>query len=170
VPVRHTARHMVTRAPRRRTTWANFDGSIAPGAIGSSASIDLLNPYRSVGGIVLGTTVLITHLKWFVTSAVANGDGFGLGLIVDDLGNVFTSQVNGYNTLDTPYEDWMLADRMGAHPAYGMTTSNNQGEIHLRSKRKIEDLNRSLLLVTKNSGATASLSIAIFARVLLALP
>lgn len=161
---------MARRPARRRTTWVQYDQGITPGALGNSTTQDLLVNYKNAGGIVLGVTVLVTHLKWFVTSAVAAGDGFSLGCLVDDTSNVFASQVNAYNPTDSPYLDWMLNDRFGAHPAYGMTTSNSQGFITLKSKRRIDDLERSYLVSAKNTGAVANLTITIFARILLALP
>jgi hypothetical protein len=161
-------------ASRRRTQWAEFDQSgITTGAIGHGINTDILANFRATGGDTAGTTILRTHLKLFVTSAVAAGDGFKAGLIVTSLGNVGGYTTGGgvfFDPVDSPYLPWMLVMREGAHPGYGTTSPNANLEYDIKAKRRVPQLDSTLILSVVNTGAVAALTYSVYARVLLAMP
>jgi hypothetical protein len=64
----------------------------------------------------------------------------------------------------------MIVREWNAHPAYSLTSPNNQWEVDLKSKRKLHELGDTLLYVFENRDATATISLTFKARSLLMLP
>jgi hypothetical protein len=169
----HRMVRRTTRSARRRLTWANFTQSaVSVGASLHAVNIDLLGQYTAAGGDTNGATVMRTHLRVWPSTAVAAGDKIQLGVIVAG-GQVAPSYAIGggpYNPIDVPYVDWMLSDAWEARPTLSHVCSSNELMADLRSKRKITDLNETLILSAVAVVAGAALSVDVFARVLLALP
>jgi hypothetical protein len=114
-----------------------------------------------------------THLRLWVTTAVAAGDGFQFGIEVGGLNDIAVNVASGSgidNPIAQPYLDWMLVDQAYARPGYSLYGPNNQVMVDLKSRRRLADLDRTLILSINNTAAVAALSVAIFSRVLLALP
>jgi hypothetical protein len=164
---------------RRRTAWAEATITPAAGpAIGQAVNFDLLGQFKtsSGDGNLAGHTVMATHLLLNVTSAVAAGDGFKFGVGVFGTNQVqtvpfaFGASVVFLNPMDVPYEKWMFIQQRGAHPGYSFTGPNNNLPFDIRSKRKIAQIDQTLVLSVANTGAVANLVLAIYARVLLSLP
>jgi hypothetical protein len=120
---------------------------------------------------VNGCTILRVHLRLFVLSAVAAGDGFQWGLLVDNNGITGGGGAGGADDpVAFPYLSWIINRREGAHPGYSFVGPNNQFEVDLRAKRKLSQLDETLLLCVNNTGAAAALNTYAYARVLLAQP
>lgn len=159
---------------RRRHQWVDAADDIPNLAVGSFDAIDLLANYRAMPGAEgANVTVIRTHLRFWVTSAVVAGDGIAVGLAVDDIGeavgNAALGSAHAWNPIDQPYLPWMLYQRFNAHPQYdfhGGTSANL--EFDVRSKRKVA-FGDTLFLSAVNIDASLPISYAYHARVLLAL-
>jgi len=162
------------RSARRRLTWAQVNtGAIAVGASAHAVNMDLLSSFRAAGGVTTGATIMRTHLRMWPTTAVTAGDVIMLGLIMTGSNQVSTSFALGAgfdNPSDFPYLDWMLVDFAQARPSFGRTGPNNELDIDVRSRRKMADLNDTLLLSVVDVNATTAPSWWVEGRVLLALP
>ena len=162
--------------PRRRLTWVNYSQTaLVVGVSGHALNIDLLADYKALPDTaVVGSTVLRTHLKLWPATAVAAGDRIKLGVQVGGQNEVQPSFVLGAaafdNPSDFPYLDWMLSDQWEARPNYNEAGSTNGLAIDLKSKRKIGDLGKTLMASIVAANVGASLSVDVFARILLALP
>lgn len=163
------------RAPaRRRTQWADSRFDVVALAVGKYTNFDLLATYRAMPGAeTSGVTVVRSHVRIWVTSAVVVGDGLLHGLIVDDVGNLLpVSETFGAGTAinpqDNPYATWMSYQRWNAHPTYNFAGSINQWELDVRSKRKVP-FGDTLILTLGNVDASAAVSFSVHSRALLAL-
>jgi hypothetical protein len=114
------------------------------------------------------------HLRLFVLSAVAAGDGFNWGIIVAPQSAMYANQVsnaaNVWSSVFHPNREWMFIRREGAHPGYSFTGPNNQFELDIKSRRVVKGSESTLAISIDNTGAAASLNTYIYARLLLALP
>jgi len=171
---RRVSRGMSSRGARRRVTWAQFATTgVGLGTSGHSTNIDLLGQYRTAGGVVDGSTIVRVHITLAITSAVVANENFTWGLMTVGFNEVAATFVTGtgpVDPIDTPYEDWMLLRHETAVPTYGRQAANQRLEHDLRSKRKIEDLGRTLILSVSTQTSAAALTADVFARTLLALP
>lgn len=168
------SRRPVRRIPRRRFQWVDNRFDLAALAIGHYTNSDLLATYRAMPGAeTSGVSVVRTHLRIWVTSAVVVGDGLLHGVIVDDTGNLLpVSQTfgagTGINPQDNPYASWMMYQRWNAHPTYNFAGSVNQWENDLRTKRRVP-FGDTLILCLGNVDASAAVSFSVHARTLIAL-
>jgi len=177
MPAFHQRRsHTGRLSPRRKVVWADLhlDTTVA---VGNFISVDLFGAYAALpGASTVGATVVRTHIRTWVTSAVVVGDGLTDALIVDQLDETVAgpgaSLVAAHILCPSaqPNADWMLLREQNAHPGYSMVGPNNQWETDIRSKRKINELGDTLLYVIENRDATATVSITFHSRVLLMLP
>jgi len=159
---------------RRRLTWCDYKQiGLVVGASAHAANVDLLSQFKTAGGEVNGATVMRTHLHVWPTTTVTAADKVMLGLIVTGTNQVAPSFALGVgfdNPQDSPYLDWMLADQWEARPNFNRLGSSNELAVDLRSKRKMLDLQDSLLLSAVAVTVTSALSVDIFCRTLIALP
>lgn len=158
---------------RRRHQWVDVVGDVSGLAVGAFNVSDLFGTYRPMDGAeTAGITIIRTHLRIWVTSAVVTGDGLLWALIVDDQGEVVTTQnfgtAHAFNPQDQPYLPWMMYKRENAHPHYSMNGAVDQWEIDIRSKRKVP-FGDTYLLVLGNVDASAAVSFSYHARTLIAL-
>jgi hypothetical protein len=146
-------------------------------AVNSFISVDLLSAFAAIpGASTVGATVVRTHIRTWVTTAVVNGDGLTDALIVDQVdetvagpGALLTA-AHILSPTPQPNADWMLLREQNAHPGYSFWGPNNQWETDIRSKRKLHELGDTLLYVIENRDATATVGITFHSRVLLMLP
>jgi len=170
---RSSGRARPARRDRRRTTWATFVQAINLGTDGAYVTVDLLANFRAAGGTTAGCTILRTHLLWSATAGFASpGDFFAHGLYRGQTVDVSASPApQAPNPVTDLYEDWMLweervADNEGALTQYGVAN----GAIDLRAKRKIPELHMTYLYVITRGHSTATATVQVTGRVLLALP
>ncbi len=157
--------------------WVELDATAVPTTAGHAVNLDLLQTYKSlVGEALAGCTVMRCHLRLSPTTAVAAGDSFRWGLIVDHVGSVQTTAYvtgtlpNFPNPVDTPLAEWMMITREYARPGFSIPGSNNVLDYDIRAKRKIDEIQNTLVLSIATVAAGASLSVAVYSRALLALP
>jgi hypothetical protein len=166
-------------AHNRETTWARSTNVFSLAGAGSFQTVDLLAPFKAMGGVQQGVTVTRTHLNISVTNVINSGDTFSWGLIRGqntDVGGVIAGAP--VPDLD-PYEDWLWwSFEQAASSSSGAVTgahffpggSNNQ-RIDVRAQRKLPDLQMTYNLVVKRQTVVAaSLNLQITASVLLKLP
>ena len=151
------------RSTRRKLVWATFDTTVAMGA-NQVKIVDLLNQFELAGVYKLGCTVVRTHLRMLISTAVINAFEYAIG--VNPITTVGTQlpNPNGDNDLD-----WMIFERRW--PEWSGATVNANFEIvtDLRSKRKIEEMGQTLTLNLWAPVINAG-SFPVFARTLVALP
>jgi hypothetical protein len=138
-------------------------------------NLDLLANYKAMlGASIAGVTVMHVYLSMWATGTVTNGDGVRVGLLVDDLDQVTASQTtlpSVVNPHDDPYTQWMMIEQRNAHPHYSMEGAVDQWHYSIRSKRKIPNVQKTLIWSVYNQDvANPSFPFAIYARTLLALP
>jgi len=146
---------------------------VACAANANATNIDLLTLIKA-GGSTLGTTVMRSHLQMDVTSTVTLNDTWLWGLLVETNDEIVTSvsTTSCANPLNTPSADWMMWRREIAAPTYRPGTSNRL-EVDLKAKRKVEELNQTLLYSQVCDSVAAGgrpLTVRVHGRVLLALP
>lgn len=160
---------------RRKLVWATYDQDSSIAANLNWINVDLLAEYKGlVGASTAGITIMRSHIAFWPTSAVTNGDGIYLGLKVDDLNQVTpaaTSDAMVTNPFDDSFEDWMLVRKFNAHPSYSFTAANNNILLDVKSKRKMEEVQQALIFsVYSQDVNTLPFTFDIHARILLALP
>jgi hypothetical protein len=163
--------------PRRKLVWATLDTGVNIAANNSFQNIDLLQALKvsGAGGFTLGSTVVRTHLALHITSTVATGDGLYLGEFVgtnDEVGS-FTAATgtNVPNPSAQPEADWMMWEHRAAAPQYNYEASNNHVIWDIKSKRKLEELQQTLIFsILANGVGTLPLTGLLTARALVALP
>ena len=157
----------------RTTTWARSVNVFALGANGNYATLDLLAPFKTSGGIQQGATVTRIHLGIAVTSAVAASDSFAWGILRGQDSDIGANVAGAPVPSTHPYEDWMMWRTEVA--CAGVNTSYwrdaNQVEWDLRSQRRLPELQMALnMVVIRNSVTAANLAITAVASILLKLP
>src|ERR1700726_178824 len=161
---------------RRRTTWARSLGTITNAAVGGYGTVDLLAEFKAAGGVQQGVTVGRILLRWAHTTLVATGDEFAIGVIRGQNTDVGTSIAGAPEPVADPYEDWLYwsvhyACSMAGAGAQFYGGGSNVGYVDIRAKRKLEDLQMSLNLVTRNAvSGTFPATILYSSSVLLLLP
>jgi len=170
--VRRTSRQSHS-ASRRKLVWANTDQTLAVAANGDVTNIDLLADYKTrAGASTAGITIIRTHFRFWVNSAVTAGDQFIWGLKIDDIDQVVASSAAAtvISPANNPYLDWMLLMHEQARPTYGQRSSQNSNEYDLRAKRRMEQVQEAYLLsVEPVAVTTVPLNLNVFARTLIAL-
>ena len=164
---RSTRRTHVSRGTsRRKLVWASKTINLSA-AQGVAANVDLLSDFRALGGSVIGTTVMRTHIQFEIPFSNV-GDIHPVGVVVARLADVGTARPDP--ALD-PEIDWMLSRRYFAHSTGATVDAQQVQEIDLRAKRKVEELDQALLFVFTNLAvAIGNVQVLGFARTLLALP
>ena len=161
----------------RRTTWATIEDTYTLAAANDYATADLLQNFKSDGGVQQAVTVVRTHLLVAVTSPVAVGDNFALGLIRGQNTDV-GSNIAGAPVPDLdPYDDWLLwqwrwaGAQAGGAPNYSHLGATNVLYFDLKAQRKLEELQMCYNLVIKClASATLPMTFQVTGRVLLLLP
>lgn len=163
------------RAPRRRLEWVDFQGDVAAIPIGDYVALDSLQGFEAIpGASTVGASVVRIHARLWVTSTVVNGDGISWSWIVaPNSANQPTAapiaSARALSPINQPQADWIMYQKFNAHPAYSFNGAVNNLEMDIRSKRRLKELGDSLYMVFENVDASAPVSIAFHARVLLAL-
>lgn len=168
--IRHTSR------TRRKLVWATVDTAVASAAASGFVNTDLLAALRVGGASVLGATVIRAHLT-LTPLTVAAGDNFFVGLFVDNLDSVgiFTA-VTGANVPSASSEknlDWMMWEHRITSPGdnkYNYHAANNHVVWDVRSKRKVQELQQTLIHSWAPTGVAAGFNAQLQGRVLVALP
>jgi len=159
MPVRR--RHPITRSvERRRTTWARQVGTLSNAAVGTYDTVDLLSSFKTAGGTTFGCTVARIHLRLACITNVTAADEFAVGIIKGQDTDVGVTIAGAPEPIAHPYEDWLYwsvffgsaATTGGAQLFYG---GGNNIEIDIKAKRKLEDLQENLNLVTRSPVSTA---------------
>lgn len=177
MPSHRGTRH-AARPQRRKLVWAQFSATVTYTAVNQYIVLDLLQTYKAaVGASTAGITIMRTHLTVGQTTAPAPAQSLWLGLRVDDLAQVVAApaavSATNPNPRDNPYVDWMLSDQ-GVYDNEGQLGRANspfQGwVIDNHSKRRMEEVQMAYLLTLVNDTGSATTSLHVFSRVLLALP
>jgi len=170
--MRHrTAPARRSTSQRRKLVWAETGGTVTPGVAGAGAVSDLLANYRAAGGSTQGITIMRTHIAYdaFLHSAANSGDGFAMGIIVDDAAATTATSLSTAN----PYNDWMYVSNKYMGNSMAALASGTGfiygGEVDLRAKRKCQELKQTHWVVWDRLTANV-VDISFLARVLIALP
>jgi len=165
-----------SRRPRRRFEWVDSQSNVAAQAVGNYSALDLLQAYDALpGASTVGATVVRIHARLWITSAVVVGDGISWSFIVAPNINATASlaiaSARALTPINQPMADWMMYQKFNAHPQYdfhGGTSANL--EMDIRSKRRLKELDDTLLMIVENVDASAAISYSWHVRTLLALP
>lgn len=161
---------------RRKLEWADFqlDGTTD---VGASTVVDLLDTFAQLpGASVSGATIARIHLYLSISTAVTTGDGFNIGILVDQVDEVApspgvpSSTAHMVNTVSSPNADWMLFRIYDATPGYSLTSPNENFEFDVRAKRRLKEIGDTLLFCFDNVDAAATVGWFIHARTLLMMP
>jgi len=156
----------------RITTWARTVDTITLSANDDYATLDLLGPFKTAGGVQQGATVVRTHLNLSVWSTVSGADALTWGLIRGQ------NTDEGINIAGAPdprvdlYEDWMMWETRTADSNAHYWGPANNTTFDLKSKRKFSELQMSYnfvltrILVTGDDDLVLTLS----SSILLLLP
>jgi hypothetical protein len=152
------------RGQRRKLVWATFDQTVAMGAGNQVKIVDLLNQFELAGVSKLGCTVVRTHLRMLISTALISAFEYAIGVNPITTVGTLLPNPNADNDLD-----WMIFERRW--PEWSGATVNANFEIvtDLRSKRKIEEMGQTLTLNLWAPVANAG-SFPVFCRTLVALP
>jgi hypothetical protein len=159
----------------RETTWARAVSTFALAANGNYATLDLLAPFKTSGGVQQGVTVTRTHLWLSVTSGSAPADTFTWGLVRGQNTDV-GANVAGAPTPDLdPYEDWLLwRTETACNTGSGADTyfpATNVWSFDVKAQRRLPELQMTYNLVVKRLTVTAAtLNVVVTTSVLLKLP
>ena len=163
---------------RRKLVWAQFSATITYTAVNQYITLDLLAPYKAaVGASTAGITIMRNHITVAQTTAPVPAQSLWLGLRVDDLSQV-TAAVGAVlatnpNPRDNPFIQWMLSDQIvyDNEGQPGRSQSPFQGwVIDSKAKRRMEQVQEALLLTLVNDAGSATTSLHVFSRTLIALP
>ena len=172
---RRVTRHSNRGSNRRKLVWSTVDtGLTVPLATGFQ-NLDLLTDLKVGGASVLGSTIMRVHLVFSPSSAVTANDGIYVGLGVfqqDDVGT-FTA-ATGANVVNANAQrevDWMMWEHRVATPTYGYESANNHIVWDVKSRRRLEELQQTLVFSYAPQGvATVPATGLLTGRVLVALP
>jgi len=175
VPYSRRRSSVARRSNRRKLVWATYNvlNNTVPNANSDWANFDALTQLRVAGSSVLGATVMRTHLRLTVIGGtVAAGNmltlGIGIGRL-DDVGHAV-----GIDPITQAYADWMYYNAYSC-PANGTFSGFNEyGQntiiVDNKSKRKMEEMNQTLIFSVATNSYPADMSYDLFARILIALP
>jgi len=165
-----------TMAPRRETTWARSVNVFALAANGNYSTLDLLQPFKTSGGVQQGVTVTRMHMTWSVTSSVASTDSFAWGVLRGQNTDV-GANIAGAPVPDLdPYEDWMMwrtetACFNGGGGSFFWENSSNVREVDIKAQRRLPELQMTCNLVVKRLlSVAATQQITVSVSTLLKLP
>ena len=165
----HTVRSgYPVRGQRRKLVWATQNEGFPAVAAGANKVIDLLTAFKAKGNVsVLGSTVMRVHGT--VRVAVSGGqEPWNMGILVGRTGDPAANRPDPTLTADEDL-DWMFTQKHFPTFSGGTVDGAMQWEVDIRSKRKLQELDQTLLLCL-HSGAVGSVTPLIFFRTLLALP
>jgi len=175
MPVRRQ-RGFTRSVARRRTTWARSFGTMSNASAATWDTVDLLANFKADGGNQQGVTVARIHLRLAEVTVPAAGDQFSVGIIRGQNTDVGVTVAGAPSPVLDPYEDWMYWSLFTAcnQPGAGSHMFPGGGgcyEVDIKAKRRFEELQQSLNLVTSApvSGAFPQ-QIVYSASVLLMLP
>jgi len=136
--------------------------------------VDLLTSLKVAGASVLGSTVMRSHL-YLALNGVTAGDDIYTGVFVgvSDQVGTFTAATGAAvpNPLSMPTIDWMWWAHHFALPTYGGEAANNTIPYDIKSKRKLEELEQSVIFSVLDHSVTTQPVVAnLNGRVLIALP
>jgi hypothetical protein len=163
----------------RRTAWARANGVVTLANGTSWINTDLLANFRVDGGTTDGCTVGRIHVRLHTTTAIAAGDAFYWGIFRGQNSDVGTSVVGSPSASADPYEDWMYWTEFtagpgagaGAGPGYFPGGTGASYEVDIRAKRKIPQLQQTLIMSTGLAGvATYPFTVAYAISTILILP
>jgi hypothetical protein len=163
---RRTAFSNRSSTQRRKLVWATSNSGQVATAAGIVWVSDLLTAFHVGGASTLGATVMRTHMTLQLNPYVALGDSFTIGIIVGRLSDVAARLPS---PAADPEVDWMLLRQGKATYSGAAIDATREIEIDLRAKRKLQELDQTLLLCVLNGTAQGSF-LAHYTRVLLALP
>ena len=142
-------------APRRRGSlvWATFDQTVSLAAAVTKSNVNLLANLQVAGASTLGCTIMRVRGAIAVSSTVAVGDRLRVGVLVDRLSEVGTAATS-VDPSDLGL-DWMLWRHEVAAPTFNWNANNNIMEYDIRSKRRCDELDQTLLLCLQNDVGAA---------------
>jgi hypothetical protein len=155
MPNHRLARSAHRTAVRRRTTWARSIGTLSNAAAGTYDTVDLLGQFKTAGGTTFGCTVARIHLRLSQVSVPTIGDELGIGIIKGQDTDVGVTIAGAPQPVTHPYEDWLwwsvffACDQPGAG-SHMFPGGSGCYEVDVRAKRKLEDLDECLNLVSVN--------------------
>lgn len=175
MPTRHFSRGR-TRRPRRRLEWADSQGDVTSLPIGSAMVIDQLATFAALPGAdIAGATVVRIHSRLWITSSVVVGDGISWSFIVANNNQatagagVPLSSPRALNPTFQPQADWLMYQKFNAHPNYSFTGGGANLELDIKSRRRLPELDETLLMIVENIDASAAINFSWHTRALLAL-
>ena len=173
--MRRSSGRVRVEGARRRHTWASVTQTISLAAANAYNTVDLLTQYKALTGeTTAGCTVVRTHLRMAVTSAVTSGNNFTYGILMgqnDDLG---ASPVAGAPKPATDLMErwqlweWIYVDDFNTFGDVGATGLTKI--VNLKSQRKMMAIQDSYNLVVQVQAATFPFTMQVTGRILLALP
>jgi hypothetical protein len=173
MPSRNMARRHRGGASRRRTTWATHASSEAFAAATDYHTINLLDSYKTAGGIIVGITPIRTILRLTITAGtITAGDALDMGIIRGQDTDVGTNIVGAPDPSAKLFEDWAWLNKytacamVGAGPHY-FEGGSNAYQLDIRSRRKLPELQMNWNLVLRTSVIATW---QVYARTLILLP
>ena len=164
MPTRHFGPARPTqRRQRRKLVWATFDQGVSPGA-NQVKIVDLLNQFELAGVSKLGATVMRTHLRMLVPTAVVSAMEYAIG--VQPITTVGTQLPNPNADNDL---DWMIFERRWPEWSGATVNANFEVVVDLKSRRRVEEMGQTLVLALWFPAINAG-NVPTFARTLVALP
>jgi len=151
--------------PRRRLEWARQQQGSAGVAAGATLTVDLLSTFQTaLGAQLIGATVQRTVIRFAATSVGTNViTNSTCGLIKEDV--LYLG-----NPVQQPNADWLWYAGLDSYePGAAAGTAAYQGNWDIRSKRRLDALDETVLLVVRNASGFV-LNVSFTASVLLALP
>jgi len=154
--VRRRTSYKRSGADRRRTTWARQVGTLSNASAATYDTVDLLSAFKTAGGTTFGCTVARIHLRFSVITVVAPSDNWTVGVIKGQDTDVGATIAGAPQPITHPYEDWLYwsaffaCDQPGAGSAF-FDGGNNVYTVDIKAKRKLEDLDENLNLVSATS-------------------
>lgn len=184
MPTRHTSRNRGNRGPRRKLVWTRFStaqtvSTAASPGFNAPARIDVLGPFETqYGAQLLGATVMRTRGYLGISGLSTTSIQFvRFCMYVGNANDIVRGPNANDNAFDvnSAWKDYMLVEPFISpnSAVNGIQTSDVFiRTIDNRSKRKLEELDQSLILdVSGRSGAAAdSFTFVADLSVLVALP
>ena len=170
------SRHRLTpwnaSAVRRKTQWARFNFTLSHAAAATYIGTDLLTNFKTDGGVTQGCTVARIHVRITVTSQTTAAGNVAWGIMKGQNTDVGASVVGSPQPIADPYEDWLWWEVDYADALASLEPGSANVLVRdIRSKRKIDRVQETLLLVTgPNAGITFPSTWAVSGSALLMLP
>jgi len=177
---RHSSRSSMRTISRRKRVWCRRTTTLNPTASGATGTVmaDMLTPLEAAGASHLGITIggIRFNIETIGTGTnTTTLTDFKLGFIIAP-STVTTA--NDYSIVTNPDLDWMYINTFycqnNSSPVgaiQSMYSTAPDGSYHVRSKRKVEELNQTLYAVGNSDwGTFTALQATVNVSVLVLLP